>query len=144
MKTLGSSLWTICEPCGLLRKRPFRHHPVPHGGLVWVRFCIKPPFQSGILVFFPRFFPLFCKTNPTCIFPNIFISKYFRIFQLGSFRKNTLFWKDPCQPPFCRFTPKAFGAFPRMSLCSMLTPQFYLRASKPQSALWEPNPVVTG
>jgi hypothetical protein len=47
-------------------------------------------FSSIYSPFFASFLPLFCITNPTRISLNIFIPKYFRIFQLGSFGKNIL------------------------------------------------------
>jgi hypothetical protein len=39
------------------------------------------------------FLPFFAKRTQLVFFSNIFISKYFRIFQLGSFGKNTLLYR---------------------------------------------------
>jgi hypothetical protein len=68
-----------------------------HGklGSFRLRLCVKPPFRSGILVFFPPFLGSFCKTNPTLFFPNELIPKYIRIFQLGSFGKNRISYREP-------------------------------------------------
>ena len=43
----------------------------------------------------PCFGAVFCITNPTLFFYNCFMSKHIRIFQLGSFGKNTLFLESP-------------------------------------------------
>ena len=76
----------------------------PGSGRASARWLRLSSFRSKITLpalfpgIYPRFLPRFCKTNPTRILLNSFITRHIRIFQLGSFRKNTLFWKVPCQP----------------------------------------------
>ena len=61
----------------------------------WVCFRVKSPSRSCFPAFIPHFLPLFCRTNPTRVFPNLFIPQYFHIFQLGSFGRNTLLYREP-------------------------------------------------
>ena len=72
-----------------------------------VRLCIKSPSRSGILAVFPLFLPSFLHNEPNSFFPNLFIPKYFHIFQLGSFGRNTLLYKEPSRWERCDATPQA-------------------------------------
>jgi len=62
--------------------------------LVLASFRSKKTFPALLFPLFSPFFASFFKTNPTRFFPNPFIPQYFHIFQLGSFGRNTLFYRE--------------------------------------------------
>ena len=105
---------------------PFRPHPPPascllspefcllspalHSASFCLRLCVKPPLLRVVFgapgavfwYFSPHFFLFFAKRTQLCFFHNCFMSKHMCIFQLGSFGKKHLFWKELCQPRFPR------------------------------------------
>jgi hypothetical protein len=52
---------------------------------------VKHPSGAVFQHLFPVLLPLFAKRTQLVFFLNLFIPRYFHIFQVGSFGKNTLF-----------------------------------------------------
>ena len=81
--------------------------------------------------FIPCFGARFCITNPTHIFHNKFITKWLRIFQLGSFGKNALLHKGIEPPSTSSLLPTAYHTY----LHTPVLPQCFQTSKRTLEAL---------
>jgi hypothetical protein len=70
-------------------------------------------FRRCFPPFIPRFFRFSAKRTQLVFFLNLFIPKYFHIFQLGSFGKNTLLYRELHPNHDLEFAPRRPSPFQR-------------------------------
>ena len=116
--------------------------PVPPGASNWVRFRPKPALSSPFSSIYSLFFASFLHNEPNSHFFNPFIPKHFRIFQLGSFGRNTLLYKEipPNRRSFAGVATPLRGVFAPSEISNLrcATPPAFVRRS---SYFKQPSPL---